>query len=259
MVVPASAIAASTSIVVTQGSGGSIFNQALATGQSTAGSVTGGSYSGIADFGVLKTFASQSAPTTNNPGYGYYTDNLSVTASFTDVVTVSAPGGVTSGNFIGSINVDGLLTPQSSLSYSGNVGFAILEIAVKLPDLNQTVFSLAMTATDYSGAGGFLSGSLNGDRYTGPYTGPFDFAIPFETLVGQTIEVSLTCTARGINVGSGQTAGGTCAFDHSLYWGGVSGGVDQNGNAISQLNFMSGSGSTLASPRRFPNRHPGHC
>ncbi|OYU15457.1 MAG: hypothetical protein CFE37_05920 [Alphaproteobacteria bacterium PA4] len=236
------ALAGTTTVFIAQDGGGEIVNQSAGTSQSYTGNVTGGDYIALADFGVLKAYANQAAPTTVNPGFTYLQEGLGVTTSFTDVITANAGGGVTSGNFLASILVSGTLDPQASVSGSGNVGFASMQINIDLPLLSQSLFSLSFTRSNYGGFTSIGGGSLNGNRYGGPFTGQFNFAIPFENLVGQTVRVSLKCGAAGINVGAGQTAGGTCAFNHSLYWGGVSGAVDQNNAPIAALNLASSSG-----------------
>ncbi|OSZ72882.1 hypothetical protein CAP39_03915 [Sphingomonas sp. IBVSS1] len=83
-------------------------------------------------------------------------------------------------------------------------------------------------------------------RYSGPYTGTFDFSIPFDTLVGQTVKVSLTCAVFAQTRNIGDTAGGTCDFAHTVTWGGVSQVLNQHGNVVTGVNITGATGANYA-------------
>ncbi len=97
-------------------------------------------------------------------------------------MTINAPLGVTSGNFSATLFLSGTLTPQASTSGSGNIGFAVMQAKLELPDVSLTPFDLSYTISNYSGFIGGAGGSPHGNRYGGPFTGAFTFAIPFALL-----------------------------------------------------------------------------
>jgi hypothetical protein len=237
------AMAVSTKIYVS-GQNGIYVDSTAAGPQSGAGSTFDGDYVALADAGVLKSSVVFDLPTNLN---GLYTSGgISSVVSFTDVLTVSAPG-LTSGSFTASLLIDGLLDPRaSSFQPSGNGGFPNFEIKVELPDLASTVFDFTYTLSNYNGFVSAGGGSLNGMRYSGPYTGAFDFSIPFDSLVGQTVKVSLTCAVFAFTVRAGDTAGGTCDFAHTVTWGGVSQVLDQNGDPVSGVNITGATGANYA-------------
>jgi hypothetical protein len=247
------ALAGTTSIFVSD-SGGTILDSQSSSGQ-TAGAVTsGGEYAATADFGVLKSYVGGNAPVVLGPCCSFSSYTLGAEVSFTDVVTISAAPGVTSGSYTATLFLSGTLEPLASVSASGNVGFATMEASLELVDAATRPFDLSYTLSNYSGFIGSGGGSLNGDRYTGAYTGAFTFSIPYENLVGQTIKVSLKCGMNAINLQGGDAAGGICDLGHSLYWGGISNIVDQNGTPVAGASAMGGSGFNYlnASPLYVP-------
>jgi hypothetical protein len=237
------AMAVTTSIYVS-GQSGTYVDSTTAGAQFGAGSTLDGDYVAGASAGVLKSSVISDLPANLS---GIYTSKgMSSVVSFTDVLSVNAPG-LTSGSFTASLLIDGLLSPRASdFQPSGNAGFPNFEIKVELPDLGLTVFDFNYTLSNYNGfiAGG--SGSLNGARYTGPYTGAFDFSIPFDTLVGQTVKVSLTCAVFAFTVRAGDTAGGSCDFAHTVTWGGVSQVLNQSGNVVSGASITGATGANYA-------------
>ncbi|WP_243375419.1 PEPxxWA-CTERM sorting domain-containing protein [Sandarakinorhabdus cyanobacteriorum] len=237
------AMAVTTSIYVSGQSGTYANNSGPGPRDPVSGSTPDGDYVAAAAAGVLKSSITSDLPV-NTTGM-YTVSGMTSVVSFTDVLTVSAPG-LTSGSFVASLIIDGLLSPRaSSVPLSDNGGYPNFEIKVELPDLATTVFDFNYTASNQNGVVGG-AGSLNGMRYGGPYTGTFNFSIPFDTLVGQTVKVSLTCAVFAQTRNIGDTAGGTCDFAHTVTWGGVSQVLNQHGNVVTGVNITGATGANYA-------------
>jgi hypothetical protein len=212
------ATAVTTSILV-QDSSGTLVDVTTNGADLASGASLDGTYFASGGPGVLKSSVSVDlGPLLTD---GYVSKGMGSQVSVTDVLTVDAPG-IMSGNFLATILIDGLLTPRAtSLGPSGNFALPNFTLRVELPDSGLTVFDFSVTVSNY---GGFLggNGSLNGQRYSGPYTGAFNFLVPFETLVGQNVKMTLRCGILAAGVRAGDTAGGDCDFAHTVSWGGVS-------------------------------------
>lgn len=251
----APALAVTTSVKV-EGTSGVYVDSVAAGAQSFSGTVAEGDYAGSADTGVLKSSVTVDVgPLAVD---GFQSKGLGSIVSVTDVLTVNAPG-LTSGSFLATLLIDGVLSPRAtSLGPSGNAGLPNFTITVELPDSALTVFDFSYTASNYNGfIGG--GGSLQGQRYSGPYTGAFDFLIPFDNLVGQNVKISLRCGVLALAVRAGDTAGGDCAFAHTVKWGGVSQVFNQfnapvagasitGGGGANYLNSFGGGGGPVPEP-----------
>ena len=230
--------------------------------QDVSNSTLYGTLSAKVDFGVVKVHSTYNAPDAgpNTPGLHYMGGGNQVIASTTDYLSIVAPQGVTSGTFTAKVFIDGTVVGNSSNTFSGpamgatgggEAGMANAEIQVYLPMTGATPLDVRYQSVDY---GGFRSSQLavNGQPSLGALPGTYTFDVAFSNLDPIQIQLSVTCGSSGNTIYSGQFGGGDCALDHSIYWGGVVGARDQNGDAIA------GFGLTGASGFNYANQSPAY-
>ncbi|MEY2882677.1 MAG: hypothetical protein RL490_401, partial [Pseudomonadota bacterium] len=139
-------------------------------------------------------------------------------------------------------------------SSGGESAFSNASVTLERVDTAFTFFDLRLTQSTYGG-GGFpnfssSSATLNGvpvaiNRYQ-----IFDFNIFFADLNPIALALSVTCSSNASTLNNSQFATSDCALDRSIYWGGISNPVDQNGAPIVgfQLNGANGFNYNNASP-----------
>jgi hypothetical protein len=226
----APAMAVTTSVYVS-GQGGPAVDSTTAGPQTFQGTLGTSDYFAKVAAGVLKVSAATVTPANPSPCCTFVGAGIGVTAKVTDTITVNSPG-LTSGAFLASLLIDGTLDPQAAGGpLSGAVAFASVQVKVEVAGLATPVLDFSFTRTS---AYGFDSGngSLNGMRYSGPLITSFDFAIPFDNLVGKDVTISLFCGTSGINLQAGDATSAACDFAHTVKWGGVSQVVDENGAPV---------------------------
>lgn len=238
------AVAAITTIYVS-GQSGTPVNSTTGGVQEYSGVLGTSSYYARAQAGILKASSQSVGPASPGACCVYAGASLGVTTSVTDTITVNAPG-FSSGAFMASLLIDGDLTANASgPPGSGTVGFASMQIKVEVAGLANPVLDFSYTRSNYNGfIGG--GGSLNGMRYSGPLVGSFDFVIPFENLIGQDVTISLFCGSNAINLQAADASDATCAYAHTVKWGGVSQVFDATNAPISGATILGKTGVSYA-------------
>ncbi len=227
--------------------------------QTVSGGTAYGDVSAFVDFGVLKVGSSLSGV----PGpAGFKSHTIGVSASVADYMTVNAPAGVTSGGFLVHLFVNGALNTATSNTFTGpphgtgggEYSSTTGAVSFYLADAGITLFDLRASASTYGGSFSTSSATLNGNPVAGNPFVDYTFIVGFDNLDPIPFVLTASCSNFGITLEAGQTASGSCALDHSIYWGGISNPVDQNGDPIANFSVGSGSGFNYnnASPLYVP-------
>lgn len=217
--------------------------------QSFTGTTGSSSYFAQAAAGVLKVKAVTTGPVNNNVPDLQLINGAGVTASFTDVITINSPG-LTSGSFVASILIDGVL---SSAAAGGGavVAFTNSQTLVEVAGLADPVFSFSVNQSNYNGfVGGTasLTRGRSGAPYTGPLTGLFTFTIPFENLVGQTVTITQSCGVNARTYKPGDTSSAGCDYSHTITWGGISQVLDATNTPVASFTATGSGGTNYALP-----------
>ncbi len=175
-------------------------------------------------------------PVNNNVG-------ITATASWNDLITLTAPAGVTSGHFTGKLIIVGEigLTEQSS-----NLGamFTITTAQVTLDNAKQpgllVDWSKSLTSTD-------LATSHNGTINSGPLVQTLAFDVAFDTLDPLQLSNTVSCKTQTLIYYSGQSSSSDCSLGHSVYWGGITAAYDQYGQAFNGLTATGSNGFNFLS------------
>jgi hypothetical protein len=235
-------------IGVTENSADSDIVDSATTGsQSFSGSTGSSTYFAEAGPGILKVKGTTTGPVNNSLTSSQLINGVGVAASFTDVITVNAPG-LTSGSFVATILIDGAL---SSAAAGGGavVAFTNSITRVEVAGLADPVFEFRVDQSNYNG---FVGGQATltrgrfGPPYVGPLTGAFTFSIPFENLTGQTVTITQTCGVNARTYKVGDTSSGGCDYSHTITWGGINQVLDQNNAPVTNFTALGSNGTNYA-------------
>lgn len=126
----------------------SVVNSTTGGPQSFAGSFGASSYLAEAGPGLLKVKGTTTGPVNNNVVSTQIINRVGVKASFTDEITINAPG-LSSGSFVATILIDGALSSAAAGGpLSPVVAFSNSSTLVEVAGLADPVFSLTVNTSN---------------------------------------------------------------------------------------------------------------